>query len=182
MLRKFRGVFCQVIIENDKISVCFNIVSVIFFYFIISVGDAPRFPYSRPEFLYLTSDDEIFVSGDQTTRPILVPKDPQKMVMFAGYAETINAGKTEKNEDQAVCRLLNLTSKNQTTSAGAKSAPTRRKKLSMEPVAQPAAATTSLVRSHSDEDLLSEITPAFATNVISDKKFSTVLRKLSKVL
>lgn len=27
-----------------------------------------KFPYSRPEFLYLTTEDEIAVSGDQTTR------------------------------------------------------------------------------------------------------------------
>jgi len=77
---------------------------------IFSVGDMPRFPYSRPEFLFLTTDDEICVSGDQTTRPVLVPKDPQKMLMFAGYAETINAGKTDLNEDHACCKLLNISS------------------------------------------------------------------------
>lgn len=71
-----------------------------------TVGDVPRFPYSRPEFLFLTTEDEISVSGDQTTRPVLVPKDPTKMLMFAGYAETINAGKTELNEDHACCKLL----------------------------------------------------------------------------
>uniref|UniRef100_A0A914W8C7 PPM-type phosphatase domain-containing protein n=1 Tax=Plectus sambesii TaxID=2011161 RepID=A0A914W8C7_9BILA len=74
---------------------------------VIIVIEAPRYPYSRPEFLYF-SDDEIAVSADRITRPVLVPKDPCRMPVFAGYAEVINAGKTEKNEDQAAARLLSL--------------------------------------------------------------------------
>lgn len=70
--------------------------------------ETPRFPYSRPEFLYLTSEDEVAVSGDQTTRPVLVPKDPYRMPLYAGYAETINAGKTQQNEDQCCAKLLHL--------------------------------------------------------------------------
>lgn len=111
----------------------------------------------------MTSDDDIVVSGDQSTRPILVPKDPLKMVMFAGYAETINSGKTEKNEDQACCKLLTINSKTHTGNSSAKSAPVRRKKLSAEPVPSTSVAGT-LIRSHSDEDLLSEITPIIPVN------------------
>lgn len=58
---------------------------------IILVIEAPRYPYSRPEFLYF-SDEEIAVSADRITRPVLVPKDPCRMPVFAGYAEVINAG------------------------------------------------------------------------------------------
>jgi hypothetical protein len=50
-----------------------------------------RFPYSRPEFLFF-NEDEITVSADQTTRPVIVPKDPSRMPVYAGYAEAINAG------------------------------------------------------------------------------------------
>ncbi|VDK83365.1 unnamed protein product [Onchocerca ochengi] len=66
-----------------------------------------RYPYTRPEFLHF-SDEEICLSADQSTRPILCPKDPSKMPVYAGYAEVINAGKTVQNEDQASAKLLNL--------------------------------------------------------------------------
>uniref|UniRef100_A0A1I7WMH9 PPM-type phosphatase domain-containing protein n=1 Tax=Heterorhabditis bacteriophora TaxID=37862 RepID=A0A1I7WMH9_HETBA len=66
-----------------------------------------RYPYSRPEFLYF-SDEEIVLSGDQSVRPVLCPKYPTKMPLFAGYAEVINAGKTVQNEDQGSARLLTL--------------------------------------------------------------------------
>lgn len=52
-----------------------------------------RYPYTRPEFLYF-SDDEIGLSADQSTRPVLCPKDPSRMPVYAGYAEVINAGKS----------------------------------------------------------------------------------------
>lgn len=51
-----------------------------------------RYPYTRPEFLHF-SDEEISLSADQSTRPVLCPKDPFKMPVYAGYAEVINAGK-----------------------------------------------------------------------------------------
>ncbi|MFH4974010.1 hypothetical protein AB6A40_000719 [Gnathostoma spinigerum] len=66
-----------------------------------------RFPYSRPEFLYFT-DEEIALSADQTTRPVLCPKNPSRMPIYAGYAEVINSGKTEQNEDQATARILKI--------------------------------------------------------------------------
>lgn len=75
---------------------------------LIPTLETPRFPYSRPEFMYLVSEDEIQVSGDQSTRPVLVPKDPMQMPLYAGYAESINAGKTRHNEDQASAKILHL--------------------------------------------------------------------------
>lgn len=60
-----------------------------------------RFPYTRPHFLQLNTDDEIQVSADHLVRPILVPRDIAQLPWFAGYAETINAGKSLRNEDQA---------------------------------------------------------------------------------
>uniref|UniRef100_A0A183FUJ4 PPM-type phosphatase domain-containing protein n=1 Tax=Heligmosomoides polygyrus TaxID=6339 RepID=A0A183FUJ4_HELPZ len=48
------------------------------------------YPYSRPEFLYF-SEDEIMLSADQCVRPVLCPKYPSKMPLYAGYAEVINA-------------------------------------------------------------------------------------------
>ena len=45
-----------------------------------------KFPYSRPDFLHLSSD-EVQVSADHTIRPILVPRDISKIPWKAGYAE-----------------------------------------------------------------------------------------------
>lgn len=61
-----------------------------------------KFRYSRPEFLQLKTDDEILVSADQQIRPIILPRDTSKLPWKCGYAEVINAGKSERNEDQAV--------------------------------------------------------------------------------
>ena len=59
--------------------------------------------FSRPKFLKLTNDD--FEKGrDHATREILSPiNEVTKEIMpwNAGYAEVINAGKSEKNEDQS---------------------------------------------------------------------------------
>uniref|UniRef100_A0A0M3HVW8 PPM-type phosphatase domain-containing protein n=1 Tax=Ascaris lumbricoides TaxID=6252 RepID=A0A0M3HVW8_ASCLU len=74
---------------------------------VMSGPEKMRYPYSRPEFLYF-SDEDIAISADQTARPVLCPKDPSRMPVYAGYAEVINAGKTEQNEDQASARILNL--------------------------------------------------------------------------
>ncbi|CAI5446981.1 unnamed protein product [Caenorhabditis angaria] len=75
--------------------------------FIPSIIDKQKYPYSRPEFLFFTEDD-INLSSDHTIRPIITPKHPEKMPLFAGYAEVINAGKSKLNEDQASARMLNL--------------------------------------------------------------------------
>lgn len=61
-----------------------------------------KFPYSRPEFLQLRTDDEISVSADHQIRPIILPRDLSRLPWKAGYAECINAGKSARNEDQAV--------------------------------------------------------------------------------
>lgn len=63
----------------------------------------PKFPYSRPEFLHLKTDDEINVTADHQIRPIILPKDGTRLPWKAGYAECINAGKSARNEDQAAC-------------------------------------------------------------------------------
>lgn len=64
---------------------------------------ALKFPYTRPEFLQLKTDDEIFVSADHQIRPIILPRDVTRLPWKAGYAECINAGKSLRNEDQAAC-------------------------------------------------------------------------------
>lgn len=58
---------------------------------IIASSEKLRYPYTRPEFLYFSAE-EITLSADQTTRPVLCPKDPSRMPVYAGYAEVINAG------------------------------------------------------------------------------------------
>lgn len=50
-----------------------------------------RYEYSRPEFLYF-SDEEIILSSDHSTRPVICPKVLFKMPINAGYAEVINSG------------------------------------------------------------------------------------------
>ncbi|KAK4871806.1 hypothetical protein RN001_015930 [Aquatica leii] len=67
---------------------------------------APKFPYGRPHFLNL-EDDEVQMSADHRLRPIIHPSRP--LPYYAGYAECVNAGKSEWNEDQAVYRLGVLT-------------------------------------------------------------------------
>jgi serine/threonine protein phosphatase PrpC len=62
-----------------------------------------KFRYTRPEFLQLRTDDEISVSADHQIRPIILPRDASRLPWLSGYAECINAGKSAKNEDQAVC-------------------------------------------------------------------------------
>ncbi|EGT56801.1 hypothetical protein CAEBREN_15066 [Caenorhabditis brenneri] len=75
--------------------------------FIPSLIEKQRYPYSRPEFLYF-SDEEISLSSDHSIRPVLCPRLPHKMPLYAGYAEVINAGKTIQNEDQASAKMLVL--------------------------------------------------------------------------
>lgn len=64
----------------------------------------PKFPYSRPHFLLFHTDEEIQVSADHHIRPIIVPRDISKLPWNTGYAETVNAGKSLWNEDQACLR------------------------------------------------------------------------------
>lgn len=62
-----------------------------------------KYPYQRPEFLQLRTDDEILVSADHQIRPIILPRDVSRLPWRSGYAECINAGKSLRNEDQATC-------------------------------------------------------------------------------
>lgn len=59
-----------------------------------------KFKYERPVFLEL-DEEATAASADHEIRPIMHPKRP--LVLNAGYAEVINAGKTlQTNEDQSV--------------------------------------------------------------------------------
>lgn len=62
----------------------------------------PKFPYSRPAFLNLQTMEEVKVSADHHVRPIIVPRDVTIIPFNAGYAECVNAGKSQWNEDQVV--------------------------------------------------------------------------------
>uniref|UniRef100_A0AC34GWE0 PPM-type phosphatase domain-containing protein n=1 Tax=Panagrolaimus sp. ES5 TaxID=591445 RepID=A0AC34GWE0_9BILA len=74
---------------------------------VITGSDKLPHPYCRPEFLYLT-EDEISLSADQTIRPVMTPKYPTQMPVYAGYAEVINTGKSKENEDMAAAKVLNF--------------------------------------------------------------------------
>jgi len=63
-----------------------------------------KYSYQRPSFLKLATEDEIQVTADHLVRPIIVPRDVSVLPWAAGYAETINAGKSRHNEDQAMAR------------------------------------------------------------------------------
>jgi len=63
-----------------------------------------KYRYQRPHFLRLETEDEIQVTADHAVRPIIVPRDVSALPWAAGYAETINAGKSRHNEDQAMAR------------------------------------------------------------------------------
>lgn len=63
-----------------------------------------KYNYQRPAFLKLDTDDEIQVTADHSVRPIIVPRDVNALPWNSGYAETINAGKSRQNEDQACVR------------------------------------------------------------------------------
>ncbi len=52
-----------------------------------SVSKKLKYPYSRPEFLLLGSEDEVQVAGDHQVRPIIVPRDMNKLPWNSGYAE-----------------------------------------------------------------------------------------------
>lgn len=60
-----------------------------------------KFTYSRPGFLQLMTQDELRASADHSVRPIIVPRDISIMPWHTGYAECVNSGKSEWNEDQA---------------------------------------------------------------------------------
>lgn len=49
--------------------------------------------------------DELKASADHNVRPILVPRDLNVMPWYTGYAECVNAGKSEWNEDNAGMKI-----------------------------------------------------------------------------
>jgi len=74
----------------------------------ISKPSREKYKYQRPHFLKLETEDEIQVTADHSVRPIIVPRDVTALPWSAGYAETINAGKSRHNEDQAMARQGSL--------------------------------------------------------------------------
>lgn len=67
-----------------------------------------KYEYSRPVFLEITQK-QADTSKDHGTRLILSPNDMSRMPWFAGYAETINSGKSlYSNEDQAAMHVSSL--------------------------------------------------------------------------
>ncbi|KAI6187560.1 PPM-type phosphatase domain-containing protein [Aphelenchoides besseyi] len=77
-----------------------------------SSAEVPQslYPYTRPEFLHL-NDEEIALSADPNTRPVLCPKYP--LTAFAGYAEVCNGGKSKQNEDSASAKVLSVMAESQ---------------------------------------------------------------------
>jgi len=67
-----------------------------------------KYQYQRPHFLNFRTSDEVQVTADHAVRPIIVPRDLSALPWAAGYAETINAGKSRHNEDQAMARQGSL--------------------------------------------------------------------------
>lgn len=63
-----------------------------------------KFTYARPSFLQLMTFDELKASADHNVRPIIVPRDTSIMPLSTGYAECVNSGKSEWNEDQGAFR------------------------------------------------------------------------------
>jgi protein phosphatase 1H len=64
-----------------------------------------KFQYQRPPFLQLSTPDELKASADHNVRPIIVPRDVDVMPCKSGYAECVNSGKSEWNEDQAAFNI-----------------------------------------------------------------------------
>jgi protein phosphatase 1H len=75
-----------------------------------------KFTYCRPPFLQLVTQDELKASSDHNVRPIIVPRDLSVMPWGSdagcGYAECVNSGKSEWNEDQAFFQRQVLTHPN----------------------------------------------------------------------
>ncbi|XP_048781719.1 protein phosphatase 1J isoform X2 [Lagopus muta] len=62
--------------------------------------------FCRPAFLQLTSE-ELRRADDHTGRAVQSPRDGRRRLPWStGYAEVINAGKSQHNEDQACCEVV----------------------------------------------------------------------------
>uniref|UniRef100_A0A8D0BA85 Protein phosphatase, Mg2+/Mn2+ dependent 1J n=1 Tax=Salvator merianae TaxID=96440 RepID=A0A8D0BA85_SALMN len=68
--------------------------------------EAPRDCFSRPAFLQLTPE-ELRLADDHTDRAVQSPRESRRRLPWStGYAEVINAGKSQHNEDQACCEAV----------------------------------------------------------------------------
>uniref|UniRef100_A0A6I8PVP5 Protein phosphatase, Mg2+/Mn2+ dependent 1J n=1 Tax=Xenopus tropicalis TaxID=8364 RepID=A0A6I8PVP5_XENTR len=65
----------------------------------------------RPAFLNLSAK-ELQESGDHFIRKVLTLKRPGELPWETGYAEVINAGKSQQNEDQACCEFVTVEKQN----------------------------------------------------------------------
>uniref|UniRef100_A0A670YME6 Protein phosphatase, Mg2+/Mn2+ dependent 1J n=1 Tax=Pseudonaja textilis TaxID=8673 RepID=A0A670YME6_PSETE len=66
----------------------------------------PRGSFSRPSFLQLTPE-ELLLADDHTGRTVQSPRESRRRLPWStGYAEVINAGKSQHNEDQACCEAV----------------------------------------------------------------------------
>uniref|UniRef100_A0A8D0H1I7 Protein phosphatase, Mg2+/Mn2+ dependent 1J n=1 Tax=Sphenodon punctatus TaxID=8508 RepID=A0A8D0H1I7_SPHPU len=62
--------------------------------------------FARPAFLQLTPE-ELQLADDHTGRAVQSPRESQRRLPWnTGYAEVINAGKSQHNEDQACCEVV----------------------------------------------------------------------------
>ncbi|XP_075578514.1 protein phosphatase 1J isoform X3 [Pelecanus crispus] len=69
-------------------------------------GGSPAGPFfCRPAFLQLTPE-ELRRADDQAGRAVQSPRDGRRLPWSTGYAEVINAGKSQHNEDQACCEVV----------------------------------------------------------------------------
>ncbi|XP_053562627.1 protein phosphatase 1H [Bombina bombina] len=69
-------------------------------------AQTPRAP-CRPAFLGL-SQEELQASGDHAVRTVLCQEGPGDLQWGTGYAEVVNAGKSQHNEDQACCEFVTV--------------------------------------------------------------------------
>ncbi|XP_069801397.1 protein phosphatase 1J isoform X2 [Dendropsophus ebraccatus] len=69
-------------------------------------------PPCRPSFLKLLPE-EFQKSGDHNARMVLTLKSPEELHWGTGYAEVVNAGKSQHNEDHACCEFVATEDKEQ---------------------------------------------------------------------
>ena len=98
MLNRFRNVVSSVMSGIPALPGAVNEQDVTDFGVTVGGRDSPmspaedkdgvglRYAYGRPEFLHLNAD-EVQVSADHNSRPILVPRDVTRIPWHAGYAE-----------------------------------------------------------------------------------------------
>nr|XP_033773807.1 protein phosphatase 1J [Geotrypetes seraphini] len=70
-----------------------------------------KYPVCRPAFLQLSSDQEQ-QAAEHTLRAVQTPPGCKRLPWDTGYAEVINAGKSQQNEDQACCEVVFVACRN----------------------------------------------------------------------